>query len=258
MNVDPLAALIQSLAKPAIHLGHQFIADGDEEALMPGEADSFSDAATGVRRRSGAARIIARVLLERLHHRGIPIPKAPSGAPIWPRGIVGSLAHDHTVAVAAVARAVDISCLGIDIEPAEPLPDDLADFISTPAERLRYSKNLLQGRHLFVVKEAVFKAVESGRRNFPRLQGHRGPLREARGAHELWAKGDGRARGRKPCHCAGLSTLTTRRSSSAAGPFQKSGNAQTEQDERHDAISDLGDRLARLALRHERPNRLAN
>jgi 4'-phosphopantetheinyl transferase EntD len=159
MSVDPLAALIQSLAKPAIHLGHRFIAEGDEEALMPGEADSFSDAAAGVRRRSGAARIIARVLLERLHHRGVPIPKAPSGAPLWPRGIVGSLAHDHAVAVAAVARAGDISCLGIDIEPAEPLPDDLADFISTPAERLRYGKNLLQGRHLFVVKEAVFKAV---------------------------------------------------------------------------------------------------
>jgi 4'-phosphopantetheinyl transferase EntD len=159
MSVDPLAALIQSLAKPGIEIGHRFIAEGDEDALMPGEADSFSDAAASVRRGSGAARIVARVLLERLHHRGIPIPKAPSGAPLWPRGIVGSLAHDRAVAVAAVARAADVSCLGIDIEPAEPLPDDLANFISTPAERLRYGKNFLQGRHLFVAKEAVFKAV---------------------------------------------------------------------------------------------------
>src|ERR1700748_3099431 len=134
MSVDPLAALIQSLAKPGIEIGHRSIAEGDEDALMPGEADSFSDAAASVRRGSGAARIVARVPLERLHHRGIPIPKAPSGAPLWPRGIVGSLAHDRAVAVAAVARAADVSCLGIDIEPAEPLPDDLANFISTPAE----------------------------------------------------------------------------------------------------------------------------
>ena len=54
------------------------------------------------------------------------VTKAPSGAPLWPRGIVGSLAHDRAVAVAAVARAADISCLGIDIEPAERI-DDLGE-----------------------------------------------------------------------------------------------------------------------------------
>jgi 4'-phosphopantetheinyl transferase EntD len=159
MSVDPLVALIQSLAKPAILLGHRRVAGGDEEALMPSEADLFSHAAASVRRRSGAARCVARLLLERLHPAAFAILKTPSGAPIWPRGIVGSLAHEHAVAVAAVARAAEISCLGIDIEPAEPLPGELADLISTPAERRRYGKAFLQGRHLFVAKEAVFKAV---------------------------------------------------------------------------------------------------
>ncbi len=159
MSADPLAALIQSLAKPAIYLGCRIIEKGDEEALMPSEADLFSHAAASVRRRSGAARQVARLLLERLGHGAVAILKAPSGAPIWPRGIVGSLAHDHTLAVAAVARAADVSCLGIDIEPAEPLPGELAVFISTPAERLRHGEGFLQGRYLFAAKEAVFKAV---------------------------------------------------------------------------------------------------
>ena len=129
---------------------------------MPSEADLFSHAAASVRRRSGAARSVARVLLERLHHGAVAILKAPSGAPIWPRGIVGSLAHDDTMAVAAVARAADVSCLGIDIEAAEPLPGELAELISTRTERLRYGKGFLQGRQLFVAKEAVFKAVYPG------------------------------------------------------------------------------------------------
>jgi 4'-phosphopantetheinyl transferase EntD len=159
MNIDPLVALIQTLAKPAIHLGHRLVAEGDERALMPEEADFLPYAAVSLRRQSGAARIVARGLLERLHHRGVAILKASSGAPIWPPGIVGSLAHDHTVAVAAVARATDISCLGIDIEPAEPLPNDLFDFIARPGERLRYGQDHLKGRHLFVAKEAVYKAV---------------------------------------------------------------------------------------------------
>ena len=33
------------------------------------------------------------------------------------------------------------------------------DRVSTPTERRRYGKNLLRSRHLFVAKEAVYKAV---------------------------------------------------------------------------------------------------
>ncbi|MBV8426715.1 MAG: 4'-phosphopantetheinyl transferase superfamily protein [Hyphomicrobiales bacterium] len=159
MSVDPLAALIRSLAKPGIHLGYRFVAEGDEQSLTPAEAEPFLHADVTVRRGSGAARIVARALLERFHCPGATIAKAASGAPIWPAGIVGSLAHDHSVAVAAVARAADVSCLGIDIEAAEPLPDELVDLVSTPAERVRYGRMLLQDRRLFVAKEAVYKAV---------------------------------------------------------------------------------------------------
>lgn len=48
--------------------------------------------------------------------------------------------------------------LGIDIEPAEPLPDDLIDIVTTDGERSRLGLFPLYARCLFVLKEAVYKA----------------------------------------------------------------------------------------------------
>jgi 4'-phosphopantetheinyl transferase EntD len=88
------------------------------------------------------------------------IVKDASGAPIWPPGFIGSLAHDANVAVAAVARARDrdLSSLGIDIERNEPLSAEMAALVATPGERRRDESQALSPL-LFVVKEAVFKAT---------------------------------------------------------------------------------------------------
>jgi 4'-phosphopantetheinyl transferase EntD len=77
--------------------------------------------------------------------------------------MVGSLAHDATVAVAALARRGDYLGIGIDIEPAEPLDPDLLDMVATPGERAAIQKAVqaspLHGRLLFAIKEAVYKAA---------------------------------------------------------------------------------------------------
>jgi 4'-phosphopantetheinyl transferase EntD len=104
-------------------------------------------------------RILARELLGRLNRTNVVIGRGASGAPIWPSGITGSLAHDEAVAVAAVSRTSDIVSLGIDIEPHEPLPEGIADEISTQSEQRRYPRSWLESRRLFVAKEAVYKAV---------------------------------------------------------------------------------------------------
>lgn len=88
----------------------------------------------------------------------MPILKTRSGVPIWPAGIVGSLAHHDTVAAAAIAEKDTIGALGIDIEPNEPLPDGLIELVTTSRERSMYDLRLLQQRDLFVLKEAVYKA----------------------------------------------------------------------------------------------------
>jgi 4'-phosphopantetheinyl transferase EntD len=156
---DALAALTPALAAPDLFIAYRRISVGDEDALLPEESVHFERAPIMARRQSGAARIAAREILARLGHPAMAIPKTPSGAPLWPAGYVGSLAHDDKWALAAVARRAIFAGVGIDIEPDAPLPDEMIDLVATPAERIRYAPSLLRSRALFVAKEAVFKAV---------------------------------------------------------------------------------------------------
>ena len=100
-----------ALAIPGVLIGHRVIATGDELALLPDEESAFTASVGKVRRASGAARIVARQLMAQMGHSPQAIPKSASGAPIWPKGLVGSLAHSSHVAVAALARRVDFSGL---------------------------------------------------------------------------------------------------------------------------------------------------
>jgi 4'-phosphopantetheinyl transferase EntD len=88
-----------------------------------------------------------------------PVRKAEAGMPQWPDGLVGSLAHDASIALAALARRTDFRSIGIDIEPAEPLEPDLIDLVATERERADIERSPLQGRLLFAIKEAVYKAA---------------------------------------------------------------------------------------------------
>ena len=85
--------------------------------------------------------------------------KGEAGAPAWPTKIVGSLAHDSEIAVAAIGLKHDFAGLGIDVEPADPLPAELIDIVATPPERKRLDADPCHSRLLFAVKEAVYKAV---------------------------------------------------------------------------------------------------
>jgi 4'-phosphopantetheinyl transferase EntD len=154
-----LEGAIAALALPGIMIGHRLISPGDEDALMADEAPAFAASVLKVRRASGAARIVARQLLARLGHPQCAVPRASSGAPIWPAGVIGSLAHDSRVAIAAVALRRDVAALGIDVEPAEMLPSELLDVVATPQERRKIADDPCRGRLLFAAKEAVYKAV---------------------------------------------------------------------------------------------------
>ena len=160
ITADPrLQSAIDALALPGVAIAHRLISPGDEDALTPEELRGISGSVVERRRASGAARIVARQLLRELGYPESPLPRTASGAPIWPVGVTGSLAHDRRVAVAAVATSRDIDALGIDIEPAELLPIDLLDIIATPDERPGIGDDLICGRLLFAAKEAVYKAV---------------------------------------------------------------------------------------------------
>ena len=154
-----LQRAIDAMSVPGILVDHRLITEGDELALLPEEMSAFAGSVIKVRRASGAARIVARQLLSRFGQAQRAIPKSTAGMPVWPNGIVGSLAHESKIAVAAVASRREFLTVGVDIEPAEPLDPDLLDMVATPKERQSIQDDPCHGRVLFSVKEAVYKAV---------------------------------------------------------------------------------------------------
>jgi 4'-phosphopantetheinyl transferase EntD len=158
--VDPaLQRAIEALAPPGLLIGHRVIAPGDEFALLDEETASMASLPVDRRRASGAARQVARALMTRLGYANLPILKGASGAPIWPAGLIGSMAHDDRIAVAAVGLQRDFIGVGIDVEPAVPLPADVLALVATPRELRAIAGDPLGGQLLFAAKEAVYKAV---------------------------------------------------------------------------------------------------
>jgi 4'-phosphopantetheinyl transferase EntD len=160
---SPLSERLDVLARaahPELRAACRRIAAGDELALTPAELRPLERAVVSVRRASGAARIVAKALLAELGaSAGVELTRSASRAPTWPNGFVGSLAHDKEYAAAAVARATSLRGVGIDIEPALPLPEELLDTIATRSERGQIKGDLVLARLLFCIKEAVYKAA---------------------------------------------------------------------------------------------------
>ncbi|WP_258052309.1 4'-phosphopantetheinyl transferase [Mesorhizobium sp. INR15] len=150
---------MSEMAPMGVRVGCRMIRQGDEAHLLPAEARSIAARQPAMRQASGAGRWIAHRLLAELGVDDVAVLRTPSGAPAWPDGITGSLAHDDEMAVAAVAPVGDIRTLGIDVEPALPLPDDIFALVATPADRTNPADRDLAGRILFSAKEAVYKAV---------------------------------------------------------------------------------------------------
>ncbi|AZO53759.1 MULTISPECIES: 4'-phosphopantetheinyl transferase [unclassified Mesorhizobium] len=154
-----LARAMAAMAPAGVRTGCRIIREGDETHLLPEEARSISARQPAMRRASGAARWIAHRLLADIGFDGFALLRTPSGAPAWPEGITGSLAHDDDMAVAAVAPVAGVGSLGIDVEPALPLPDEISALVAMPADRTGATDRQLAGRILFAAKEAVYKAA---------------------------------------------------------------------------------------------------
>ena len=149
---------LTAMAPKGVRIGCRSLREGDEAHLLGGEAHSIPTRHAARRAASGSARWIARALLGEIGMPDFAILRAPSGAPIWPEGITGSLAHDDEMAVAAIARS-HIGSIGLDVEPSTPLPQDVYALIATEADRTDAAAPPLAGRILFAAKEAVYKAV---------------------------------------------------------------------------------------------------
>lgn len=153
-------ALARSLLSADIALA---ISDpkGDLPELLPEEVACLSPHAIPRRYKEFAAgRAAARDAMEQLGFESEPILVGHDRAPIWPAGMVGSITHTHSCAVAAVAKESEVYAIGIDVEESTPLEDRLIDIICSARERdwLRTQDSpALMAKLVFSAKEAAYK-----------------------------------------------------------------------------------------------------
>jgi len=109
-----------------------------------------------------AGRACARRALAALGVRDFALRAGPDRAPIWPEGILGSISHCDDYCAAVATRRGPLRGLGLDVEPAEPLPEELREAVCSPSERdhLRSLPPAPAGdwpRLLFSAKESTYK-----------------------------------------------------------------------------------------------------
>ncbi|MFI9404260.1 4'-phosphopantetheinyl transferase Npt [Nocardia sp. NPDC052316] len=127
----------------------------------PAEEHLIAKAVEKRRRDFIGARYCARLALAELGEPQVAIGKGERGAPVWPRGIVGSLTHCDGYRAAALAHKMRFRSIGIDAEPHATLPEGVLDSVSLPPERewLKSAGSALHlDRLLFCAKEATYKA----------------------------------------------------------------------------------------------------
>ena len=110
----------------------------DLSGLLGREREVVARAVAKRQREFAAGRVLARGLFLEL---GVPadfeLLNRADRSPAWPRGVVGSITHCDTLVAVAVARAADAAGIGIDVEPAEALPEGVDRSVMSPAEHAR-------------------------------------------------------------------------------------------------------------------------
>jgi enterobactin synthetase component D / holo-[acyl-carrier protein] synthase len=132
--------------------------------LYPEEQRTIAGAVDKRVREFSVGRSCARQVLQDLGCPAQPILTDADRAPIWPRGIVGSLSHSEGLCVAIGCHHGAVLGVGIDVEPIRNLATDIVPIICSPAE-LAHISSLPQvadvdlALAVFCAKEAVYKSV---------------------------------------------------------------------------------------------------
>ncbi|HXD53688.1 MAG TPA: 4'-phosphopantetheinyl transferase superfamily protein [Solirubrobacteraceae bacterium] len=164
---DPVRALEAIMPKDAVcvEIFREGAGEDYEPELFPAELEAIEGSTRGRRREFAAGRSCARRALQHVGVSAGSIPMGKDGAPLWPRGIVGSITHKRDYRAAVAARSTSLAAIGLDAELNEPLPATVLNSIALPDERTTVARLLetLDGiawdRLLFSAKEAALKAA---------------------------------------------------------------------------------------------------
>jgi len=133
-------------------------------SLHPAEQACIAGAVASRRAEFRTGRYCARTALACLGAAPTAILRGPSGEPLWPAGVIGSITHCAGYRAAAVAHDTDLAGIGIDAERNAPLAADMVELISLPRERVMLAglaavrPDVAWDRLLFSAKESVYKA----------------------------------------------------------------------------------------------------
>lgn len=129
--------------------------------MFPEEAQWVRSAIRSRQEDYSAGRHCARLGLQVLGERMVPILTGAGGEPIWPQGVVGSITHCHGYRAAAVTRCRDYASIGIDAELINPMYPSVQRLVAVPAELSAAAvvSGEAAGITLFSVKEAIFKSL---------------------------------------------------------------------------------------------------
>lgn len=142
-----------------------------EDLLYPVERAAVANAVPKRVREFAAGRNCARRALASLGAAPIAIPMGKDRAPVWPSGYVGSISHSHGVCCAVAARREHVEAIGVDVELASPLSDELANRVCRRDELDHVSDlpALAKGdwfKLVFSAKETLYKCYYPLARSF--------------------------------------------------------------------------------------------
>ena len=134
-------------------------------ARLPTAEAEFASSLRGYRQgQFVAGRIALRRASEQLGIRPPPLLATDRGAPLLPPGLVGSVSHKRTLAIAMVGTD-RIGSLGCDLEDYGPPRLGIASHVLTPAELAAVSALPEPARWTavlvrFSIKESIYKALD--------------------------------------------------------------------------------------------------
>jgi 4'-phosphopantetheinyl transferase EntD len=161
--------LFRSLLPACVLCAEMDPVHADPSLLALEEAQQIQSSVEKRRREYTSGRLLARSLLSNIGIDNFKLINSPNRTPKWPEGVHGSITHCDTLCVVAISNNHIITGIGIDVEPAEPLPQDAEKFVMLADEyssikKLPAALQSLATRLIFSTKEATYKAV------YPRLQ----------------------------------------------------------------------------------------
>jgi enterobactin synthetase component D / holo-[acyl-carrier protein] synthase len=161
-RMNPIVSeLLPAILPDVVEVCESFDTEHDEEPCFPEEEVALAAAGPVRRRDFIAVRICARQAMARLGQPPRPLLPGPSGAPVWPPGIVGSMTHCSGYRAAAVARPRVVAGLGIDAEPHVALAPEVVEVTCREEELAGLPDDPRDAIHwstiLFSAKESVYK-----------------------------------------------------------------------------------------------------